>query len=306
MPVIGLGTWQSPVEKVKDAVRISLDLGYRAVDTAWSYKNETAIGEALEEYFESGSLKREDVFITTKLPWHHMNPKDLQSSLEDSLKKLQLDYVDLYLIHTPCSLKNKGDSELLPRDENGKLEIEHTDLVQTWSAMEALVEQGKTRSIGLSNFNSAQIERILENSQIKPVMNQVECHAYMQQKELQKFCESRGIKLTSYASLGSPGRPESLKDDSHKVLLEDPVIYQIAEKYNKTPAQVLLRNLVQRGIFVIPKSVTQARIEENFKIFDFQLTDEDMKVIASLDQKTRMFALHVMTEHPEYPYHIPF
>ncbi|KAK3596217.1 hypothetical protein CHS0354_020527 [Potamilus streckersoni] len=307
MPVLGLGTWQSTPDQVKDAVRSALDNGYRHIDTAWNYKNEAAIGEVLQEYFKNGKLTRNDVFITTKLPMIHMDPQRVKASLEESLKSLQLQFIDLYLIHAPISLKDKGDGSIFPVDENGKLMIAHHDLVQVWKLLEELVDEGKTKSIGVSNFNSEQIERIVKNARIKPVTNQVECHIYLQQKELQKFCEERGIKLTSYATLGSPGRPGFLMaEGDHANALEDPVTCQIAKKHKKTPAQVLLRNMIQRGIFVIPKSVTPARIVENSQIFDFQLTNEDMKAMASLDEKKRLFSLKMLEEHPEFPYGIPY
>ncbi|KAL3831540.1 hypothetical protein ACJMK2_023281 [Sinanodonta woodiana] len=307
MPLLGLGTYQSTPDQVKDAVRAALDKGYRHIDTAWNYKNEDAIGEVLEEFFKSGKLKRNDVFITTKLPMIHMEPTRVKASLDESLKSLKLQYVDLYLIHAPMSLKDKGDGSVFPVDENGKFMIAHHDLVQVWKLLEELVDEGKAKSIGLSNFNSKQIERIVTNARIKPVTNQVECHIYLQQKELQKFCEDRGIKLTSYATLGSPGRPAIFSSESDNAnALEDPVICQIAKKHKKTPAQVLLRNMVQRGIFVIPKSVTPARILENSQIFDFQLTNEEMKAMASLDRKQRLFTSKMMEEHPEFPYGIPY
>ncbi|KAL3831496.1 hypothetical protein ACJMK2_023237 [Sinanodonta woodiana] len=307
MPVLGLGTWQSTPDQVKDAVRAALDNGYRHIDTAWNYKNEDAIGEVLEEYFKSGKLKRNDVFITTKLPMIHMEPTRVKASLDESLKSLKLQYVDLYLIHSPMSLKDKGDGSILPVDENGKFMFAYHDLVQVWKSLEELVDEGKAKSIGLSNFNSKQTERIVTNARIKPVTNQVECHIYLQQKELQKFCEDRGLKLTSYATLGSPGRPAFLSGEGNYAnALEDPVICQIAKNHKKTPAQVLLRNMVQRGIFVIPKSVTPARILENSQIFDFQLTDEEMKEVASLDRHQRMFTLNLTEQHPEFPYHIPY
>uniref|UniRef100_K1Q2V0 Aldo-keto reductase family 1 member B10 n=1 Tax=Magallana gigas TaxID=29159 RepID=K1Q2V0_MAGGI len=262
MPSVGLGTWQSPKDELKVAVRAALDDGYRHIDTAYSYLNEDAIGEVLQEYIKSGKVKREDLFIVTKLAMIHMEPALVKRSIEMSLKKLQLDYVDLYLIHFPVQ----------------------------FAAMEELVDLGLTKSLGLSNCSISQVERICKISKHKPVSNQVECHIYLPQNELFDACKKLGLAVTAYAPFGSPGRFEQLREIDAPVVLEDPVITKIAKRYSKSPAHILLRNLLQRGIIVIPKSVTPHRIRSNIQVFDFSLTKEEMEDIAGIKTKRRLFA----------------
>lgn len=306
MPSIGLGTWQSPKEEVKAAVRAALDAGYRHIDTAYNYKNEDAIGEVLQEYIKSGKVKREELFIVTKLPMIHMEPKLVKRSIEMSLKKLQLSYLDLYLVHFPVPLVYEGDDEkVFPVTEAGGWKAaEKTDLIGTWKAMEELVDLGLTKSIGVSNFSISQIERICKIAKHKPVTNQVECHVYWPQKELFDACKKQGVTITAYAPIGSPGRPERLKGKDEPVALEDPVITKIAKKYKKSPAHVLLRNLLQRGIIVIPKSVTPDRIRSNIQVFDFSLAKGEMDEIASIKTKRRYFDMMgaMFPNHPERPW----
>ncbi|XP_041365728.1 1,5-anhydro-D-fructose reductase-like [Gigantopelta aegis] len=306
MPVIGLGTWQATPEQTHRAVKIALEVGYRHVDTAFAYGNEEAIGAALQEHFKEGKLKREDVFITTKLWMTHMKKDDVPINLSESLRRLKLDYVDLYLVHAPMGFKNRGDWTIFPADEHGKSELESVNLIETWRAMEDLLDSGKVRAIGVSNFNSEQIDLIVQAARHQPVTNQVECNAYFPQEKLEEFCEKRNIRLTAYSPLGSPGRPGHLINEGSRVLLEETTLQDIGRKYGKTPAQVLLRNLIQRGIFVIPKSTSPQRIKENFEVFDFTLTEDDMNKIRQLQTNERMLKFHFAADHPEYPFNIPY
>lgn len=291
IPSVGLGTWQSLKDEVKTAVRAALDAGYRHIDTAYSYKNEDAIGEVLQEYMKNGKVKREELFMVTKLALIHMEPKLVKRSIEMSLKKLQLDYVDLYLIHFPVALDYDGNDEnIIPLTEDGKWKTaEKSDLLETWKAMEELVDLGLTKSIGVSNFNISQVERICKIAKHKPVTNQVECHIYWPQNELFEACKKLGLTITSYASFGSPGRPGEYKETEELKVMEDPIIQKIAKKYGKTPAQVLLRNLLQREMIVIPKSVSPERILSNIKVFDFNLTKEEMDEIKGISVKHSFF-----------------
>eukprot|EP00105_Crassostrea_gigas_P024079 XP_011444204.1 PREDICTED: aldose reductase-related protein 2 [Crassostrea gigas] len=306
MPSVGLGTWQSPKDELKVAVRAALDDGYRHIDTAYSYLNEDAIGEVLQEYIKSGKVKREDLFIVTKLAMIHMEPALVKRSIEMSLKKLQLDYVDLYLIHFPVQFAYEGDDEkVFPVTEAGGWKAaEKTDLIGTWKAMEELVDLGLTKSLGLSNCSISQVERICKISKHKPVSNQVECHIYLPQNELFDACKKLGLAVTAYAPFGSPGRFEQLREIDAPVVLEDPVITKIAKRYSKSPAHILLRNLLQRGIIVIPKSVTPHRIRSNIQVFDFSLTKEEMEDIAGIKTKRRLFAAVglMFPNHPERPW----
>lgn len=300
MPSVGLGTWQSPKDEVRVAVRAALDAGYRHIDTVYTDLNEDAIGEVLQEYIKSGKVKREELFIVTKLPMIHMEPTLVKGSIEMSLKKLQLDYVDLYLIHFPVQFAYEG-----PVTEAGLLKVaEKTDLIGTWKAMEELVDLELTKSIGVSNFNISQIERICKIAKHKPVINQVECHIYLPQNELFDACKKLGLAVTAYAPLGSPGRIKQLRGKDDPVVLEDPVIRKIAKRYSKSTAHILLRNLLQRGIIVIPKSVTPHRIRSNIQVFDFSLKKEEMDEIAGIKTKRRFFGAMTssFSDHPERPW----
>lgn len=310
MPIVGLGTWQGQKDEVKTAVKAALDLGYRHIDTAFVYQNEREIGEVLKDVFANGKIKREDLFIVTKLPANGLRKEHVKHFLETSLKRLQLDYVDLYLMHVPFGYQHvSDDDDVFPVDEKGDALIDPTtDLVETWKKMEEMVDLGLTKSIGVSNFSYEQVKRILEGSRIKPATNQVECHAYLQQRQLFDFCKKHGVTITAYAPIGSPGMPgfmETARGIKVEVpnLLSDPVIKKMSEKYKKTPAQILLRFLMQHEIIVIPKSVNPQRIKENFNVFDFKISPEDITTIEGLERNCRMFKFNwhkKLTEHPEY------
>nr|5KET_A Chain A, Aldo-keto reductase 1 [Coptotermes gestroi]5KET_B Chain B, Aldo-keto reductase 1 [Coptotermes gestroi] len=319
MPVVGLGTWQSPPEEVTAAIDVALEVGYRHIDTAFMYQNEAAIGKTLKKWFDSGKLKREDVFIVTKLPPIGNRAESVEKFLTKSLEALQLDYVDLYLIHLPVGFQYKGDDNLWPRGEAGEFLIDtSTDLISLWKAMEAQVDAGRTRSVGLSNFNSRQIARIVKSARIRPANLQVELNVYFQQRELVAFCRALDITVCAYAPIGSPGLanvikargaevPESAKFDP----LTDPVVLKIAEHHKKTPAQVLLRHCMQRDIVVIPKSTNAGRIKENFQVFDFELSKAEVDELDSLDKRAagrrfRMDQYKGLREHPEHPYDEPY
>jgi len=309
MPIIGLGTWQGAEQEVFNAVKIALELGYRHIDTAFGYKNEKEVGAAIKEVINSGKLKREDVFVVTKLPCNAMRPEHVKKFLELSLKRLQLDYVDLYLVHTPFGFQYLSDDDTFPLNENKEIQLDlTTDLPAIWKKMEEMVKLGLTKSIGVSNFTTEQIERIMKGGRTAPATNQVELHAYLQQKKLFDFCKKQGITITAYAPIGSPGMSSFMeKNRGVKIeapdLLGDAKVKQISEKYKKTPSQVLLRFLIQKGIIVIPKSVTPSRIKENFQVFDFKLSPEDFTALEGLDRNERMFKFTFfkgMENHPEH------
>ncbi|OWF40675.1 aldo-keto reductase family 1 member B10-like [Mizuhopecten yessoensis] len=308
MPLLGLGTWQSDPEEVKTAVRTAIDYGYRLIDTAYNYVNEDAIGEVVEEACKAGKVKREEMFICTKLGGIYTRPSDVAHSMSESLRKLRMSYVDLFLIHGPMAFKKPEDPNNVFPMKDGRPDFEQkVDIEGVWKEMEKLVDQGKTKSIGISNMNAAQLERIRKIARIMPVTNQVECHAYFPQTELEKYLKKYNMPIMAYGPIGSPGR-EAFKgidignDPAVPVLLQDPVIAKLATKYNKTPAQILLRNLLQRNIIVIPKSVTPSRIQENGNVFDFQLTPEDMDTIAGIDKGLRLFKAEIMAHLDDYPF----
>ncbi|XP_054713133.1 1,5-anhydro-D-fructose reductase-like isoform X2 [Uloborus diversus] len=316
MPLFGLGMWLSDDENsVAVALETAIDLGYRLIDTAFAYKNEHFIGNTLKRIFQKGVVKREDLFIITKLPQNGLRPESVEYFFKKSLKALQLDYIDLYLIHGPMASKRTADDYEILFFKDGAFEPDTSvDLVETWRAMEVLVDKGLIRSIGLSNFNSQQIQRIYNAAKIKPANLQVECHAYLPQNEIFNFCKKLNISVTAYAPIGSPGFDEYSSKifgfkTERKRLLDDERLKPICDKHQKSPAQVLLKFLVQRNICVIPKSSNPKRIKENIQIFDFTLDDDDMNILKSMGKNFRYFTFDIvkgLTDHPEYPFKIPF
>ncbi|XP_073726368.1 aldo-keto reductase family 1 member A1-B isoform X1 [Misgurnus anguillicaudatus] len=312
MPLVGLGTWKSEPGKVKQAVIWALQSGYRHIDCAPIYANEPEIGEAFQEMLgPDKAIRREDVFVTSKL-WntkHH--PDDVEPSLLKTLKELKLEYLDLYLIHWPYAFQ-RGDNSF-PRKEDGTILYDDTDYKLTWAAMEKLVGKGLVRAIGLSNFNSRQIDDILSVANIKPSVLQVECHPYLAQVELLAHCRDRGLVMTAYSPLGSPDR--AWKHPEEPVLLAEPVIATLAKKYNKSPAQIIIRWQTQRGVVTIPKSITESRIKENIQLFDFSLEPEEMSQVTALNRGWRYIVPTITVDgksvprdagHPHYPFNDPY
>ncbi|CAH2101485.1 unnamed protein product [Euphydryas editha] len=297
-PILGIGTWKSKPGEVTQAVKDAIDIGYRHIDCAFVYGNEKEVGEAITQKIADGTVKREDLFITSKL-WNTFHRPDLvRGALQQTLKNLNLQYLDLYLIHWPQAYKEDG--ELFPADESGKILFSDVDYVDTWKAMEPLVNEGLVKSLGISNFNSKQVKRLLEHATVKPVVNQVECHPYLNQVRLKQFCESHGILLTAYSPLGSPDRPWAKPGDTQ--LLDDPKLKAIADKIGKTVAQVLIRYQIDRGIIVIPKSVNKSRIASNFDVFDFKLSAEDLQLINSFDCNGRFVPMTASLGHKYHPF----
>ncbi|KAM4572915.1 aldose reductase-related protein 2 isoform 2-T2 [Odontesthes bonariensis] len=305
MPLLGLGTWkasQLPQTSIQGAVEAAIAAGFRHIDTAYCYNNEVDIGKALRSKMQQSIIRREDMFIVSKLWDTHHAPEDIPVCLNKSLKDLQLDYLDLYLVHFPVGLKKMGD-ELYPR-KDGVLLTSDVDYVDVWRGMEALQASGKVKSIGVSNFSILQLERLLALCRVPPAVNQVELHPYMVQADMIEFCKSKNIALTAYSPFGSPGRPADMLNadaDPHKIL-EDPVVADIGRKHKRSPAQVLLRYHVQQGIVVIPKSEKPHHILENTKIFDFSLTDEDMTALRGLDRGWQAGIIDEIKSHPYYPF----
>lgn len=249
MPWLGLGVFQvDDGEEVINSVRWALEAGYRSIDTAAGYQNEKGVGTAIKQ----SGIPREEIFVTTKLANKDQGYESTLRAFEDSLSKLDMDYIDLYLIHWPGKDKYKD----------------------TWRAFEKLHKDGRIRAIGVSNFNIHHLESLKQDSDIIPAVNQVEFHPHLYQEELLQYCKKEGIQLEAWTPI-------------MKGNLDLPELKQLAEKHGKTPAQIVLRWDLQHEIVTIPKSVRQERILENCNIFDFTLSDEDMQLINSLNKNSR-------------------
>jgi len=303
IPIVGLGTWQSPPDgSLYRSVRGAIDNGYRHIDCAYAYENEEEVGKAINEAISEGKVKREDLYVVSKL-WLTFFQRDrVQVCVKKILSKLNTPYLDLCLMHWPMSFKGVDDT-LVPVGEDGNVIEGGIDYLEGWQGLEDCVRAGLIKSIGISNFNSKQIDRLLGSATIKPVTNQVECHPYLAQKQLKKFCEERGIILTAYSPLGNPGSAVNTSDNKDQ-LLKDETVNKLAKKYGKNVGQILLKFQAQRGIIVIPKSVHLDRIITNIQIFDFELTSEEIQELESLDRNYRScrFDVFNIPKHSVYPF----
>ncbi|EGD76485.1 aldo/keto reductase [Salpingoeca rosetta] len=280
-PQVGLGTWKAEKGKVGAAVKYAVtECGYRHLDCASNYLNEDEIGDALAELFESGAVKREDLWITGKLnnPYHHK--EHVMPHLKKTLLDLRLDHLDLWLMHWPVAFKYL--QEVTQAANPGAAKVDHSvSIRETWEAMEACVEAGLVKHIGLSNVPAIIVHDIMTYAKIKPAVIQNEMHPYCQQPALCEYARRLGIAMTAYSPLGTGSNHSWTGGD---VLLQDPVLAAIAAKHGKTPAQVCIRWAVQRGTVVIPKSTHDHRIRQNIESVGFELDEEDMQKIAALDR----------------------
>lgn len=252
MPQLGFGVFQIPDDETVAAVRAALDAGYRSIDTASIYGNEAAVGRALAE----SDVPRDELFVTTKLFNSDQGYDETLRAFDESMSKLGLEQLDLYLIHWPLPARDK--------------------YLDTWKAFEKLQADGRVRAIGVSNFQPAHLERLMDASDVVPAVNQVELHPYLQQREVREFDAKHGIATEAWSPLAKGGS-----------LLGDPVVAELAVKHSRTPAQIVLRWHLQLGNVVIPKSATPSRIEENFDVFDFTLSEDELESLSPLDRGER-------------------
>lgn len=255
MPILGYGVYQVTKEECERCVLDALKVGYRHIDTAQAYFNEEEVGSAIKK----SGIPREEIFITTKVWIDNFGYENTKRSIDESLKKLQTDYIDLVLLHQPFY-----------------------DIYGAWRALEELYGAGKIRAIGISNFYADRMVEFSAFNRIKPMVNQMETHIFNQQKELKKWADKYDVRLEAWGPFG----------EGRKGTFENPVLIKIGEKYGKTAAQVMLRWNIQRGVIVIPKSTHKERMEENFNVFDFVLSDEDMAEISALDKNESSFFSH--------------
>ncbi|CAG5047581.1 unnamed protein product [Parnassius apollo] len=290
MPIVALGTGRGTAKEneslddVRKAVFWALEAGYRHIDTAAAYGDEEQVGQGIAEAIAKNIITRDNIFVTTKL-WNDKHRREqVVPALRESLSRLGLDYVDLFLIHFPISMKEDGSPD-------------YVDYLETWQGMEEAKLLGLARSIGVSNFNIEQLKRLMANSKIQPVVNEVEVSPTFTQEPMVTFCMENGIVVMGYSPFGYfVGR------DSAKQNLDKTALMQIADKYGKSFGQVILRYLLQRGVIPIPKSTNQKRIVENINLFDFGLTEEEVATISSYNTNKRVIHPVEWKDYPFYPY----
>ena len=285
MPLLGLGTWKSESRQVYTAVREAIKIGYRHIDCASVYGNEKEVGDAIRDAIQNHEVTRSELWITSKL-WSNCHGKDrVEAALNQSIQNLGVDYLNLYLIHWPVSIKPE---KAFAESVDDLLSPEQSPISETWEAMESACEKGLTRHIGVSNFSIQKLQKLISSCKQKPEVNQVEPHPLLQQQALLEYCASEGILITAYSPLGSMDRPQALKVKDAPVVLENPVIRSIAETRGCSPAQVVLAWDVQRGISAIPKSVKPSRLLENLQAAEIKLSTSELQTMEALDQNIRL------------------
>lgn len=299
IPSIGFGTWKIPKDSAKETVQHALECGYRHFDCALEYGNQEEVGQALHDMIEKKRISRGEVFITSKLWNTHHKRHAAYDDLDTTLRQLKVHHVDLWLMHWPFSfvaLTSKGDENHMQptKDQNGKVMLDQTPIMETWQAMESMHKDGKARAIGVCNFTLPLLKQLLNNCEIPPAVLQIEQHPYLQQAELIEFCNSKGIHVTAYSPLGS-------QTDSDVDLLADPVLQEIAKKHNKTPGQVVLQWDLVRHVSVIPKASSVDHMKENLQIFDFQLSSEEITKIEGLNRDLRFVSPQKIWNLPLFP-----
>jgi len=287
IPALGFGTWKNKGDEGATAVYEAVKTGYRHIDCAEAYDNQADIGKGIRRALDEmkGTVRRSDLFICSKLWNTHHDPKDVEGSLKRILKDLQIEYLDLFLMHWPVAFKKSSDN--FPKDAKGNIQEVQVPLIDTWRAMEQLLMMGLVKHIGVSNFTIEQLEELWKDARIKPVAIQVEGQPYLDQTRLQEAAKEKGMIFVAYSPLGQYA-------EGQEKPIEDEVVLKVARKYKKSPAQVLLRWQIDSGRVVLTKSSTPERIRENFQIWDFELTDDEINQINALGDK------NVRTCNPEF------
>ncbi len=291
---MGLGLWKIDQDDTASVVQAAIDCGYRHFDSACDYGNEVQTGQGLSAAISGGSVRREDLWITSKLWNSYHRSEHVRPALEKSLSDLQLDYLDLYLVHFPIASKYVPFEDRYPPGwfsdpdaANPRVEAEPVPIIETWRAMEALVQDGLVREIGVCNFGCSLLRDLINQAEIPPAMLQVEMHPYLTQQKLTRFCHESGIAVTAFSPLGAQSYFQLNMAEASESLIEHPTIKTIAAALDRSPAQVLLRWGVQRGTAVVPKTSNVDRLKENLAIFDFELSADDMEQINALNRNRR-------------------
>ncbi|XP_052751975.1 aldo-keto reductase AKR2E4-like [Galleria mellonella] len=292
IPLVALGTGRGtsgsiPIDEVRDAVLWAIEADYRHIDTAVLYQDETQVGQGVADAIAKGLVTREQMYITTKLPCERHAREQVVPTLRESLTRLGMDYVDLFLIHFPVATKDDGSPDDI-------------DYLETWRGMEDAKELGLVKSIGVSNFNVSQIDRLLAKGKVKPAVNQIEVHPAYTNEELVAHCQNKGIAVMAYSPFGFlvPRNRTYVTPP----LIDDPTLVKLAEKYGKTTGQVVLRYLIDRDMIIVPKSANKERLAQNIDLFDFKLTADEVATINKFNQNSSVFDFSGWKNYPYYPF----
>ncbi|CAD7005676.1 unnamed protein product [Ceratitis capitata] len=297
VPVMGIATAEIEPHITTRCVREAIESGLRHIDCAPIFCNQEEVGQAIKEKIDEGFIKREQLYVSSKLWNTRHNPKWVRRALEETLKQLKLDYLDNYVMHSPMGFRDSLVN--YPRNNRGELLFSDVDYVDTWHAMESLVDDGLVRSIGLANFNAEQIARILEVARVAPANLQVECHPYLTQKNLMDFCCKHNMVFMCYQPTG----PTRKKADTRIIPLKShPKIVCLSKKYDKNPVEILMRYQVQRGNVVLIKATNKDQMKQNVNIESFQLCRKDMKMLDLMNCNFRNNLISSATGHPHHPF----
>ncbi|KAM7533782.1 hypothetical protein Aperf_G00000116940 [Anoplocephala perfoliata] len=301
IPQLAFGTDGIANEIAAKTVETAYDAGYRHFDCAMIYGNEKALGEGFTELIQKYGVKREDIFVTSKLWCDRHDPQEVRKACEESIRNLGLEYLDLYLIHWPVSFHFKEGAKPDFTDPNCFVYEDHK-IEDTWRAMEELVSAGLVKSVGVSNFNRRQIEHIIQHCRIVPAVNQIEVNLHWLNTKLIEFCQSRNIIVEGYSPFGSPGFTKGRVEE----ILKLKAVVEIAKNHNITPAQVVIRHALERKIVIISKTVSAERMHSNLDVFGFELNEDEMNLLNMAGRNKRIVTELGLANHPEYPFHEEF